>query len=170
MTIADISMPHAVRSSRWLLLASLALNLFFIGVGGALLLQSYGWSGSAEQPAAAHHSIDVRIEQIAATLPRQDGDKLRAAFQANRVSIDAVEADFHRSRDAVRAAVAAQPFDGDALRQAMARLRAARQAYDRQVQDFFAGLVPEISQAGRQKLADWHSSRGRGAAAGQSGR
>lgn len=157
MSIADMPLSNGERSSRWLLLASLALNLFFVGVGGALLWQTYAWNQSLTGQVSSHN-IDTRIQQIAATLPPEDGDKLRTAFAAKRTRIDDADSNFHRARNAVRAAVAAQPFDGDALRAAMGRLRVARQAVDRQVQDFFADLVPTLSQAGRQKLADWHSS------------
>jgi uncharacterized membrane protein len=156
MTIAGLTMPGTERSSRWLLFASLALNLFFIGAGGALLLQSLSAGSAAVQP-TIDRSVGGRIERIAATLPREDGDKLRAAFQTNRQELDAANTAYRRLQDEVRGALRAQPFSEAALRAAMTDMQAARQEYDRRLQDFFARVAAEMSAAGRHKLADWRS-------------
>ena len=66
----------------------------------------------------------------------------------------------------VRAALRAQPFDLDALKAAMAEMRAARQTFDRRIHDFIAQQASEMSPAGRQKLADRPSAR-RDAGTGQ---
>jgi len=153
MTFAGLSVSGRDRSSRWLLFVSLALNLFFIGAGGALLMRGAEFGGAAET--TIDRSVAGRIDRIAATLPREDGEKLRATYRANRVELDASNATYRRLQDLVRAALRAQPFDVDALRTAMANMQQARQAYDRRLQDFFARFAAEISPAGRQKLADW---------------
>jgi uncharacterized membrane protein len=158
MSIAGLTMPQSERSSRLLLLLSLALNLFFIGAGLALLVQSGGLGGSTA-PVAVDRSIAGRIERIAATLPPADGEKLRADYKADRNQIDQAHASYRRMQDEVRAALRAQPFDVAALRTAMTSMQVARQTYDRHLQDFFARLAPEISPAGRQRLADWRGSR-----------
>jgi uncharacterized membrane protein len=160
MTFAGLTMPGSGGSSRWLLLGSLALNLFFIGIGGALLLQQSG-TDTTGTPGAADRSLASRIERIAATLPREDGDRLRAAYRAQRDGIDGTRADYRAKRDAMRAALRTQPFDKAALQAVMAEARAARQAFDRRIQDFFAQVASEMTQAGRQKLADWPGSRRR---------
>ena len=158
MTSTDLTLRGSNGSSRWLLLTSLALNLFFIGVGGALLVQSY--SSSPLAPAAAgDRSVAGRIERIAATLPREDADRLRTAFEARRSEIDGARAAYRNRQDAVRAALRAQPFNPDALKAAMTEMRAARQTFDRGINDFFAQQAAEMSPAGRQKLADRPSAR-----------
>lgn len=158
MSIAGLSVSGGARSSHWLLLASLALNLFFIGAGGALLFQGAGFGGNPTEP-VIDRSVAGRIERIAATLPRADGDSLRATYQANRRELDEANTRYRKLQDEVRAALRAQPFSEDALRAAMADMQSARQDYDRRLQDFFARVAGEISPGGRQKLADWRSGR-----------
>ena len=41
------------------------------------------------------------------------------------------------------------------MRAAMAKTRAARQAYDQVIQGVFADAAAKMSSAGRQALADW---------------
>ena len=64
------------RSSRWLLIGSLALNLFFIGTLGALALRHYVMPA---QPAATERprTAAARIERMAAPLTPADAEKLR---------------------------------------------------------------------------------------------
>jgi uncharacterized membrane protein len=158
MTFMGLTLRGSDESSRWLLLASLALNLFFIGVGGALLLQAYAFDPPAP-PAGSNRSIAGRIERIAATLPREDAEKLRAGYQARRDEIDGARAAYRDRQDAMRAVLRAEPFDLEALRTAMSEMRAARQNFDRRIHDFFAQQASQMSAAGRQKLADRPSSR-----------
>jgi uncharacterized membrane protein len=158
MTIAGATLSGADRSSRWLLFASLALNLFFIGIGGALLVRGTG-IGTPTEVAPIDRSVGGRVARIAATLPREDGDKLRAAYQAYRLELDDTNTAYRRAQDRVRQTLRAQPFDVSALRTAMTAMQTARQDYDRRLQDFFARLAADISPTGRQKLADWRNSR-----------
>ncbi|MPZ57366.1 MAG: periplasmic heavy metal sensor [Rhizobiales bacterium] len=158
MTFMGLTLRGSEGSSRWLLLSSLALNLFFIGIGGALLMQSYG-SDAPAPPTASDRSVAGRIARIAATLPREDADRLQAAYQARRDEIDGTRAAYRERQDAVRAALRAQPFDVEALKATMTEMRAARQIFDRLIHDFFAQQASEMSPTGRQKLADRPSSR-----------
>lgn len=157
MTFAG-TLRGSEESSRWLLLTSLALNLFFIGVGGALLLPNDNVD-VASQTARNERSVATRIERIAATLPSADAERLRSAYQARRDEIDGTRAAYRDRQDDVRAALRAHPFDLDALKAAMADMRAARQAFDRKIHDFFAQQASEMSPAGRQKLAERPASR-----------
>lgn len=160
MTFTGLTLRGSEGSSRWLLLASLALNLFFIGVGGALLMTNDRSDASAPHT-AGDRSVAGRIERVAATLPHEDADRLRAAYQARRDEIDGARAAYRDRQDAMRAALRAQPFDLEALKAAMVEMRAARQIFDRRIHDFFAQLASQMSAAGRQKLADRPSSRRR---------
>ena len=153
MSLAGLTLPGADRSSRWLLIASLALNLFFIGAGSAFLLQSNSSSPASE--AAKDHSIAARMQRIAARLPDADAGMLVAAYRSNGGELDRLWDSYRKSQGGIRAALRAEPFQVDALRSAMAKLRAARQDYDLRMQDFFASLAAKMSPAGRQKLADW---------------
>jgi len=151
MSIAQLTPATARGSSRWLLLGSLALNLFFIGVVAALAIRS---------PAPAwDRDVFVRVERIASSLPPADAEILRSRIQASRADIEAAQTKHRAAQDVIRAALRAQPFDADALRTAMANTRAARQAFDQTIQAMFAGTAAQMSQAGRQALADWPPGR-----------
>jgi uncharacterized membrane protein len=158
MTLSGVTLRGSEGSSRWLLLASLALNLFFIGVGGALLLQGFG-SDTFASRAAYDRSVAGRIERIAAVLPPADADRLRKAYKERQSEIDGARAAYRDKQEAVRAALRAQPFNLETLKTAMAEMRAARQAFDLSIHGFFAQQASEMSEAGRQALANRSSSR-----------
>ncbi|MEA2929489.1 MAG: Heavy-metal resistance, partial [Hyphomicrobiales bacterium] len=122
MTTMSLTMPD--RSSRLLLVVSLALNLFFLGTIGALAIRHYV---TPAQPAATERTrtAAARIERLAAPLPAADAEKLRAAFRAQ-------EAAAERTRDALNQALArlqralrTQPFDAAELRAALTDIRTA---------------------------------------------
>jgi uncharacterized membrane protein len=161
MTLTGLTLRGSDGSPRWLLLASLALNLFFIGIGGALLLQYY--NADTMPPRTAYdRSVAGRIERIAASLPAEDADRLRKAYQAQRSEIDGARAAYRDKQEAVRTALRAEPFSPDSLKAAMAEMRTSRQAFDRSIHGLFAQQASEMSQAGRQALADRSSRRGAG--------
>jgi len=65
MTIATTAaMP--IRTSRWLLFASLALNLFFVGVAGAMIVR--GYFSPSPPGAPVDRSVSARIERLAAAI------------------------------------------------------------------------------------------------------
>jgi uncharacterized membrane protein len=131
---------------RWLLLGSLALNLFFIGMAVAIFVR---------QPAPVDRSISTRVERLAATLPAPDAEILRRNYQSNRAAVDGARAAYESSRDAVREALQHEPFDAPAMRSAMTQTRAARQAFDQVLQAVIVAAAGEMSQAGRNRLATY---------------
>lgn len=139
-------------SSRWLLLGSLALNLFFVGVAVAMAIR-------APAPPAWDRNIFVRVEHIADTLPPADADILRGQINANRQLIDDAQRKYHSAQDAIHEALRHEPFDGNAMRAAMAQTRAARQTFDQVIQGVFAFSAEQMSPAGRKALADWPPNR-----------
>ncbi len=154
MSVAQLAPATMTRgSARWLLLGSLALNLFFIAFTIALAVRP-----PPPQP-AWDRDVFVRVERIAASLPAGDAGILRAQIGANRALIEAAQAKFRSSQDIIRAALRAEPFDAEALRTAMANSRATRQTFDQTIQGVFAGAAAQMSQAGREALADWPPGR-----------
>ena len=115
MTVAQYAATTTRGSSRWLLLGSLALNLFFVGVAVAMAVR-------APAPPAWDRNVFVRVEHIADTLPPSDADLLRGQINANRQIIDDVQTKYHSAQDAIHAALRREPFDVDAMRAAMAQL------------------------------------------------
>ena len=152
MTIAQFAPAVTRGSSRWLLLGSLALNLFFVGVAVAMAIR-------APAPPAWDRNVFVRVEHIADTLPPADADLLRGQINANRQLIDEAQTKYHSAQDAIHEALRHEPFDVNAMRAAMAQTRAARQAFDQVIQGVFAFSATQMSPAGRQALADWPPGR-----------
>jgi uncharacterized membrane protein len=151
-----MTMPD--RSSRWLLIGSLALNLFFIGTIASLAARHYVMPGhptATERPRTAA----ARIERLAAPLPAADADKLRAAFRAREAAAEGARDALTRAYERGQAALRAEPFDPASLRVALADARAARPAYDLVMQEILLTGASTMSPAGRNKLADWPASR-----------
>jgi uncharacterized membrane protein len=152
-----MTMPD--RSSRGLLVASLALNLFFIGTAGALAVRHYVAPPQTVMLAQPRSNAAARIERLAVGLPKADGDLLRAAFRAREAETEAVRERLNRSVERVQAALRAQPFDPAAVRVAMAEARAARPAYEQAMHDIIVTAAASMSQEGRTQLGSWPPQR-----------
>ena len=152
MTMAQ-AFPAATRGSpRWLLLGSLALNLFFVGVAVAMAIR-------APAPSYWDPNIFVRVERLAATLPAADADILRGQINASHAAIEEAQTKYHTARQHIHDVLREEPFDVEAMRTAMAQTRNSRLAFDQTVQGVFAGVAGKISPAGRQALANWPPGR-----------
>lgn len=152
MTITHATSSLHTSSPRWLLLASLAVNLFFIGVAVALLVR-------APAKPTYDRNVFVRIDRLAATLPPSDGAKMRAEIAAHHDSVAAAQTNYRAAQDAIRATLRQEPFDENAMRAAMVQTRAARQNFDQAIQSVVALAAAEMSPAGRRALADWPPDR-----------
>src|SRR4051812_33941307 len=97
MSVAQAFSPTRSGNSRWLLLGSLALNLFFVGVAAAMAIRA------PAPPSRWDPSVFVRVERLAANLPPADADILRGAIKANHDAIDGAQTGYHRARDGIRA-------------------------------------------------------------------
>lgn len=133
-------------SSRWLVFISLALNLFFVGLIASLWVRG---------PAPLDRSAPARIERLAAALPAADGEKLRTLYAARSAEILSQQTRYEKARNDIRAELRREPADGAALKQAMARTREARLAFDELLQNVIAQAAVEISPEGRQRLANY---------------
>jgi uncharacterized membrane protein len=142
------------RSSRWLLIGSLALNLFFVGTVGALALRHImapARQAETERPRTAA----ARLERLAAPLPAADAETLRTAFRARAAEAESARDALNRAYERVQAVLRAQPFDPAQLRAAMADARAARPLYEVVMQDILAAGASGMSPEGRARLAEW---------------
>lgn len=140
------------RISRRIVLWSLGLNLFFIGLVAALVVRLYV---APPAPAPIDRSAQGRIERIASVLPAADAEVIRAEYRAKAGPVDAARDEFERALDGTRNTFRAEPYDIAATRNAMAETRTARQKFDVLLHDIVASAVSKMSAAGRQKLADW---------------
>jgi uncharacterized membrane protein len=153
MTIVH-AIPASTRSGpRWLLLGSLALNLFSIGVTLAMAIRA------PAPPPRWDPNVFVRVERLAATLPAADADLLRGAFQANHAAIESAQSKYHAARDHIHATLREDPFKLEDLRAAMTETRTARQTYDQVIQGVFADVAAKLSSAGRHAVADWRNPK-----------
>ena len=146
------------RSSRWLLVGSLALNLFFIGTIGALAVRHYVMP---TQPAATERSrtAAARIERLAAPLPAADAEKLHAAFRTREAAAEGARDALNRALENLQAALRTQPFDSAQLRAALTEIRGARPVYEQVMADIYLAGAGAMSPEGRAKLADWPPPR-----------
>lgn len=152
MSIAQAIPTMKRGSSRWLLLGSLALNLFFIGIAIALAIR-------APAPRTWDRDVFVRTERLAATLPAADADLLRGQINTSRSAIETAQTKYYAAREAIRQTLRQEPFDAEAMRATMATARAARQAFDQVIQDVYADTAARMSPAGRKTIADWPPGR-----------
>ncbi len=152
MSIAEVATDVRRGSSRWLLLGSLALNLFFIGIAIALAVRG-------PPPRTWDPDVFVRMERLAAALPPADGAVLRGQMKDNHDAIAQAQTQYHTARDQIRATLRQKPFDPNAMRGAMTNAQAARQAYYQTIQGVFATAAAKMSPAGRQALANWPPGR-----------
>jgi uncharacterized membrane protein len=157
MTTTASAIAGDSRTARWLVLGSLALNLFFVGAAGALAIRHYAKAPAA--PVPVDRSVAGRIERIAATLPTADADILRGGFRTDAAKLEAAQDALNRGRDAVRRTLRTEPFDLDTMRGAMAEARAGRQTFDQVLHEMIAVAAARMSAAGRNKLADWPGMR-----------
>lgn len=151
-----MTMPE--RSGRWLLIGSLALNLFFVGTIVTLAARHIFASPqqvTMERPRTAAG----RIERMAAPLAAADAEKLRAAFRTREAVAEAARDEVNRAFERLQAALRAQPFDAAQLRTALAGVRTARPAYEQIVQEIYLSAATAMSPEGRAKLADGPSPR-----------
>jgi uncharacterized membrane protein len=153
MTLAHALPASSRGNSRWLLLGSLALNLFFVGIALAMAIRA------PAPPPRWDPNVFVRAERLASALPQADADLLRSAMQTHHDAIDAAQNKYHAARDRIHDTLRQDPFRIESLRAAMADTRAARQAYDQVIQGVFADIAPAMSSAGRHTVADWRSTK-----------
>jgi uncharacterized membrane protein len=153
--------PHLDGAARvrWLLLTSLALNVFFVGAAGAVAFR-YTGTVPLTHVTQIDHSVASRLNHIAATLPTADAQLMLAEFRTDAVKVASAQADLRLSREELRNSLRAEPFDANALRAAMTANNTARQNFEQLFQGMIATAATKMSVVGRNKLADWSTARG----------
>jgi uncharacterized membrane protein len=129
----------------------LALNVFLICGIAAFLLSS-----SLQKPVHAGGGGPARqFEMLASRLPTEDANVLRTEFGKKSEVIEEAHRAAHRTRDAVRAALSAEPYDIDATRKAISEAEDAHLRLDKLLQDVIASAAGKMTSAGRSKLAEF---------------
>lgn len=155
---ASPEMIQEERRGKRFMLISLALNLFFIGIGATMLARSY-FAAPAVTTVTIDRSANARIERIAETLPPADAAIMRAAYRDNAATLDAARAEVDAGVATVKASFRAQPYDVETTRKATADTRAKFLRFLALVHDAIAGAAEKMSPEGRARLAEYSSAR-----------
>jgi uncharacterized membrane protein len=154
-------LPKNQRSTyaRWLLPISLALNVCFVGAAGAV---AYRYTGDVPLPAVdlIGRSAGDRLDRVAAALPANDAQIMRAQIHAEEVKVAAAQADLRLAQEEARNALRAEPFDMNAMRASMAEVQVAREKYHTVLHEVFEASAPRLSVVGRNMLANLSAIRG----------
>ena len=116
MTTANPS-PRRRRWPTVLLVVSLLLNLFFVGTIGGRILAGVPETMPFVGPVAPN------LPRIVDTIPEEHRPAARRAFRRHASDIGAAMEQMREARDVVFAAMTAEDFDPDALRDAFGVLR-----------------------------------------------
>lgn len=130
--------------STWILITSLGCNAF---LGAAIVTHALQDPPPPPPPGKM-------LEEMADTLPPEDARLMRQAIAANDAHLSREQHD--RQFQALRAAVAADPFDINAFRAAEAALRQRQTA----MSDVMLDIVPKLSPEGRKRLSEFRPPRG----------
>ncbi len=136
--------PATTRSwAKWLLVASLALNLLVVGAVGSRIWHAR--HGNWQPPGGAGGAANVI--GFAAHLPAERRRVVMGAIAAQRETLRPLRAEIRVARQGVREAMAAEPFDAKRLGEAHARLLEAeltlRKASQQVVVDIAVLLTPD---------------------------
>jgi uncharacterized membrane protein len=154
-------LPKIQRSTyaRWLLPVSLALNVCFVGAASAV---AYRYTGDVALPVVdlITRSAGDRLDRVAAALPANDAQIMRAQVRAEEVRVAAAQADLRLAQEEARNSLRAEPFNIDAMRVAMAQVQVARESYHTILHEVFESAAPKLSVVGRNMLANLSAIRG----------
>jgi len=135
---------------RWTSIAlavSIAINLAFVGV---MVGRHFGSMRPMGPPGGEQRGID----RLTKDMSPDGGEKLKAALTRRSGDLQARRAEERRTRDAVRLAISANPFDRAKLESAMAAHRTAAGGLQQIIQDGLLDAASQLSADDRAKLAE----------------
>lgn len=135
------------RCWRIALMASLAVNLLFVGVVGVWAVRPM-FRGPPQAP-----EFGRVIERMTHRLNDSDAAILKRAYDERRDEMTRLTGSVRDARQKVRRALQADPFDPVALKSAMDEVRAARSAVEEAIQDVMRSGAASMSADGRRTLA-----------------
>ena len=138
------------RRLRWILVASMAANVFLVGFIGAEAWRVVRRGGGLASTALT----DVALPRILERLPPADGRLVGDAFARRLPELAELQ---RRAREAVerlRAEMARSPFDPEGVRAAMRELREARSRLSGVLEEILVDVLPRMSDEGRRILSE----------------
>lgn len=143
------------RPLRFLIVGSLALNLFGIGAIAADAIMDRdghgGLFGHCRPPRFLGLPSPRELREV---LPEADQAKLRTLLEANRPQFHQRLDALFAARQQVADAIKAQPFDRGALETAFSSLRDREAGMASGAQDWLVDFVAGLDPAGRAKVAE----------------
>lgn len=127
----------------WLLIASLALNVF---LGAAM--GTHFFRGPKPPPRPGTIILDM-----AEALPEADARILRQAYDARRSELEVDNS--RRGFEEMHQALSAEPFDPAAFLQVTGEFRARQDHMHRVTSEILADALPRLSPEGRKRLAEF---------------
>ncbi|HTU56081.1 MAG TPA: periplasmic heavy metal sensor [Acetobacteraceae bacterium] len=142
---------EATRPARWnwsriALAASLLVNLFLVALIGGHWLRSGGGAADSQTPLAR------ALARAEATLPPRDAAAFGAVIRRDAPRYEAAALRLREARRELGLQIAAEPFNQDGVRQALATWRTTWNSF---FDDFSGTLVEALAQVspqGRRKL------------------
>lgn len=142
----------------WVLIASLALNLFLAGVVGVRYWREQQWRSERS-------TMTGPIGRIAQGLPESGRTKVKAVLDSRREQIREQNREFRRARSEAMQALAAEPFDRAKVEAAFAEARRRADGVSAIMQgamiEASAQLTPEERKAFRERMAERDRERER---------
>lgn len=150
MTDPAMPQPRPAATRRWLLIASLTLNLLVVGVVAGTALRHAGGEGGPEAGRALGFGPWSR------GLSHEDHQALRRAFEASGQDFRAAWREERADRAALILALQAEPFDPAALDAIAARMHArsiARMDLGQQlIRDHVVAMTPQARRAFAERM------------------
>ncbi len=150
------------RPTRFLLVGSLALNLFGIGAIAADAIMDRdghgGLFGHCRPPRFMGLPSPRELREV---LPENDQAKLDNLLQANRAQFHQRLDELFAARQVVADAIKAEPFDRAKLATAFAALREREAAMAAGAQDWLVGFVAGLDPQARARVAELLTRRHR---------
>lgn len=148
-----------VAAQRWLLAASLALNLFLV----AFLIGQRWQPWRPPAPAVEEEAVGpmrglrpaIHLRQLMASLPPEDAALLRQAAIRRIPMLRAARLDFFAAVEALRAEITRSPPSVPALQAALAEVRRKQAPFPAFIEELLIETVPQMSEAGRQALGQY---------------
>lgn len=143
--------------SRWgrrALIASLALNLLFIGMAASAM-----WRHRKDGPFALS-AVNANLLGFSSTLPPERRQALWRQTASERRSMRPLRAEMRQARDAVRAAFLVEPFDAAEFNKVQARLLDAEIRARSEAQKLFFAIASSLTQEERAAFARWEPPTG----------
>ena len=156
MTESNSSFRPSLGKWRWLLIASLALNVLIVG---AVLSALCGGHFGRPPGGLEGGPKGSPLLGFARTLPRERADVVRQAVANAQPNLETLRRGVRDARANVRAALSAEPFDQAKFDTAMDGIVQADANEARGKATLFADVVKQLTLEERVKLHEWLESR-----------